>query len=109
MHDLKWSPSEKRIARRAYEAALAVALANILAEFKARAAQAATPSEMWDLEDYLRERRRHIDTLFDYRYSQLTYVFAAVIREGYLDEASLAGLAEDKLDDIRHQVRWLER
>ncbi|TSD82911.1 hypothetical protein FFK22_040540 [Mycobacterium sp. KBS0706] len=108
MPDDKWSPSEKKIARRAYEAALAVALARILAEFKAKAAQVATPSEMWDLEWYLRERRRHIDTLFDYRYSQLTHVFAVLILEGYLDEASLAGLAEDKLDGIRRQVRWAQ-
>jgi len=108
MPDDKWSPSEKKIARRAYEAALAVALARILAEFKAKAAQVATPSEMWDLEQHLRERRRHIDTIFDYRYSQLTHVFAVLILEGYLDEASLAGLAEEKLDSIRRQVRWAQ-
>jgi len=108
MPDITWSPSEKRIARRAYEAALAVALAKTLAEFKAKAAQVAMPSEMWDLEQYLRERRRHIDTIFDYRYSQLTHVFAVLILEGYLDEASLAGLAEEKLDSIRRQVRWAQ-
>lgn len=108
MHDLEWSASEKKIARRAYEAALDVALARILAEFKAKAAQAATPSEMWDIEEYLRRQRKHIDTLFDYRYSQLTSVFAAAIREGYLDEASLAGLSEEKLEDIRRSLRWAE-
>lgn len=108
MHDLKWSPSEKKIARRAYEAALDAALAKILAEFKAKAAQAATPSEMWDVEEYLRRQRKHIDTIFDYRYSQLTFVFATVIREGYLDEGSLAGLSEEKLEDIRHLLRWKE-
>ncbi|MGO4129533.1 hypothetical protein AB4Z01_34415 [Inquilinus sp. YAF38] len=108
MFDLKWSASEKKIARRAFEAALDVALARILAEFKAKAAQATTPSEMWDVEEYLRRQRKHIDTTFDYRYSQLTFVFAAVIREGYLDEGSLAGLSEDKLDDIRHVLRFAE-
>ncbi|WP_342239049.1 hypothetical protein [Inquilinus sp. OTU3971] len=108
MHDIKWSPSEKKVARRAYEAALAVALAKILAEFKAKAAQVATPSEMWDLEEYLRRKRKHIDTLFDYRYSQLTFVFAAAIREGYLDESSLAGLPEEKLEPIRRLLRWAE-
>ncbi|KGM32380.1 hypothetical protein [Inquilinus limosus] len=109
MPDRKWSPSEKKIARRAYDAALGVALARILAEFKAKAAQAATPSEMWDLEDYLRRQRRHIDTLFDYRYSQLTFVFAAAIREGYMDESSLAGLSEEKLEPIRRLLRsWME-
>ncbi|WP_343716303.1 hypothetical protein [Inquilinus sp.] len=50
MSGIEWSASEKKIARRAYEAALGVALARILTEFKAKAAEAATPSEMWDLE-----------------------------------------------------------
>jgi hypothetical protein len=105
MSGIEWSASEKKIARRAFDAALGVALARILTEFKAKAAQAATPSEMWDLEDYLRQQRKHIDGLFDYRYSQLTLVFAAAIREGYLDEGSLAGLSEEKLEDIRRPLR----
>ncbi|WP_155888650.1 hypothetical protein [Inquilinus limosus] len=49
----------------------------------------ATPSAMWALEDYLRRQRRHIDTIFDYRYSPLPFVFAAAICGGYLDEAVL--------------------
>ena len=102
MPDLKWSDSEKKIARRAFEAALESTLAGIIAEFKAMAAAAATPSEMWAVEDYLRQRRREVDELFDYRYSQLILVFARLIREGRLDEARLAGLSKDKLEMIRH-------
>ena len=64
MHDLKWSASEKKIAREAYEAALDSMLAKIMAEFKAQAAAAAMASEMWDIEDYLRRQRRRIDDVF---------------------------------------------
>lgn len=101
MHDLKWSDSEKKIARRAYQAALEKALAGIMAEFKARAASAATPSDMWAIEDYLRERRRQIDETFDYRYSQLLFVFARLIHDGHLDEAQLSGLSDEKRAIIR--------
>lgn len=101
MPDLKWSASEKRIARRAYEAALGTALAGIMTEFRARAAAAATPSDLWAIEDYLRRRRREVDEIFDYRYSQLLFIFARLIREGHLDEARLAGLSEEKLATIR--------
>src|ERR1700730_9253302 len=97
MHDRKSSASEKKTARRAYEAALQSTLTGIMAEFKAKAAAAATPSEMWAVEDYLHRRRREVDEIFDYRYSQLLLVFARLIREGHLDEARLIGLAEDKL------------
>jgi hypothetical protein len=101
MPDLKWSDSEKKIARRAFEAALESTLAGIMTEFKAMAAAAATPSEMWAVEDFLRRRRREVDESFDYRYSQLILVFARLIGEGYLDEARLAGLSNDKLEIIR--------
>ncbi|MBS0561701.1 MAG: hypothetical protein JSR21_16750 [Proteobacteria bacterium] len=90
------------MARRAYDAALEKALAAVMAEFKARAAAAATPADMWDIEDYLRARRREIDELSDYRYSRLLFVFARLIRDGHLDEAGLAGLSEEKRMEIRH-------
>ena len=44
--DLKWSPSEKKIARAAFDAALEVALGKTLAEFKKKASDAATFSDM---------------------------------------------------------------
>ena len=99
--DLEWSPSEKKIARRAYDAALEVALANAMAEFKRKAGAVTSPSEMWAIEDYLRRQRQEIDETFDYRYSQLPLVFARLIRQGYLDENVLAGLSQDKREIIR--------
>ncbi len=105
MLDLHWSPAEKKIARRAYDAALEVALNRVMAEFKAKAAAVATPADVWALEDYLRERRRDIDAVFDYRYSQLPFVFARLIHDRYLDEAQLVGLAEEKLALIRRMLQ----
>ncbi|ESZ73471.1 fluorescence recovery protein (RFP) [Mesorhizobium sp. L103C119B0] len=99
----KWSPSEKKVARTAYDAALKVALDKTLAELKSRAHVAATPSEIWDVEDFLRQQRRKIDQMFDYRYSQLIQVFA---NQGYLEESLLVGLSEDKRQTIRKYASW---
>jgi hypothetical protein len=101
MRDLKWSASEKKIARGAYEDALESMLAKLVTEFKAKAAAATTPSDMWAVEDYLRQERRELDEIFDYRYSRLPLVFARLIREGHLDLARLNGLSEEKLEMIR--------
>jgi hypothetical protein len=106
MHDREWPASEKKIARRAFEAALESALAGIMADFKAKAAAAATPSDMWDAGDWLHRRRREIDELFDYRYSQLPLVFGRLIVEGHLDEGRLTGLSEDKLEETRRYVSY---
>jgi hypothetical protein len=99
--DVKWSSSEKKIARSAFDTALESALAKVMAEFKRKANAASTPSEMWEIENYLRQQRQEIDELFDYRYSQLPLVLARLIREAHLDESLLAGLSEEKLEIIR--------
>jgi len=105
----EWSNAEKKIARRAFEAARESVLAGAFAEFKAKAAAARTVDDMWSIGDALRQRRLEIDELLDYRYSQLTLVFARLIVEGYLDEKQLAGLSEDKLDEIHRDVSFMRR
>jgi hypothetical protein len=107
--DLKWSPSEKQVARAAFDAALEAALAKTMIEFKKKASDATTPADIWEIEDYLRQQRRKIDQMFDYRYSQLIVVFGALIREGYLDENLLAGLSGDKREEIRRFLAWHAR
>ena len=68
----------------------------------------ATLSDIWAIEDDLRRQRRTLDELFDYRYSQLLFVFAQLIGEGYLDEGRLAGLSDDKLAIIRHLLERMK-
>jgi hypothetical protein len=104
MSELSWSASEKKIARRAYDLALVSRLRKLMTDFKAKAAAAAVPSDMWAIEEFLRRERHELDDTFDYRYSRLPLVFALLIREGYLDEAQLRGLAEEKLEIIRRIV-----
>jgi hypothetical protein len=101
LHDEKWSEREKKIARGVYDAAVADELADIMADFKSRAAAVANPEDMWALERYLRERRRDIDQKYDFRYSQLIWVFGQLFREGRIREEQLAGLSERKLNAIR--------
>jgi hypothetical protein len=101
MRELKWSEAEKKLSRRAFEAALQAELAEVLQDFKARAAAAQTPEDMWPAEHILNQRRRELDAKYDYRYSQLIAVFGRLIREGRLTEAQLQGLSEDKFEFIR--------
>jgi hypothetical protein len=100
-HDLKWSPSEKKVARKAFDAALESVLYKVMAEFRMKANDLTQPSDLWDLEQFLRDRRQEIGRTFDYRYSQLPLVFAKLIREGHLDEGDLSGLSEEKLKVVR--------
>lgn len=106
MVNSEWSGREKKIARRAFDDALDRALARTMAEFQKLAAAATKPADMWDLEDFLHQRRAEIDRTFDYRYSQLPRVFGLLILEGCLTEAQLDGLSEDKIEEIRRVVSF---
>jgi len=101
MCELKWSHAEKTVARRAFDLALGKQLEALLQEAKGRAARIEEPSELWDLESWLTERRREIDRRYDYRYSILLLVFAKLLRDGRLTEDDLHGLGQEKLDLIR--------
>jgi len=59
------------------------------------------PEELWELERYLGDRRKEIDSRFDYRYSVLPFVFASLIGTGRLKEEELHGLSEEKFAQIR--------
>ena len=105
--ELTWSRSEKAIARKAFDAALKRELHEVIQEAKQMAGQIQQPSDLWDLEHYLTERRKEIDRKYDYRYSQLTHVFGKLLQERRLGEEELRGLREDKLKSIRSFAKFL--
>lgn len=107
MDNLQWSESEKKLSRRIFEAALETELNEVMAEFKSKAAAAATPEAMWALEEYLAQKRREIDGKYDYRYSQLLFVFGRLVREGRVREEQLSGLSEDKRSFIQQHAETL--
>jgi len=99
-----WSPSEKKIAHAVFEAALEQELAHTLAEFKRRAAALNSADQMWALRSFLESSEREIQGKYDFRCSQLLFVFGRLVREGRVSAAQLQGLSQDKLDTIRRIV-----
>lgn len=106
MIDLKWSSAEKKVARRAFDTAVARECATLLADFKRRAAQVENLDDIWAIHRYLTQQRRELDAKYDYRYSQLIVVFARLLREKWLEDKDLEGLRADKLEAI-HRVLGL--
>jgi hypothetical protein len=96
MHDLSWSKREKQHARATFEQALAREAAALIDAVRAKAQGISELSDLWELEDFLRDQRRALEERYDYRYSVLPYVFANLILAGWLSLDELAGLADDK-------------
>lgn len=63
MGDLKWSPAEKLIARKAFQLALGRELQSVILEAKCRATKIQEPSGLWELEQYLTQSRNEIDRM----------------------------------------------
>jgi hypothetical protein len=100
-YDFKWSHSEKTLARHAFDEALKRELDELIAETKRRANQIEQADDVWSLVEHLIERRKQINARYDYRYSVLPSVFAALIKAGRLSVTDLEGLDRDKLAEIR--------
>ena len=98
----KWSPREKKIARTAFDAAQQREFAALISRTKEMSSQLATSADTWDMHHFLSRQLRDIERKYDYRYSQLILVFGCLLREKWLDEKDLEGLASDKIDAIRH-------
>jgi hypothetical protein len=105
--DMTWSRSEKVIAHRAFDAALKRELHELMQEAKEIVGQIKQPSDLWDLQEYLTQRRKEIDRKYDYRYSHLTQVFGRLLYETRVSEEELRGFSEDKLKTIRSLAKFL--
>jgi len=102
-----WSRSEKAIARTVFDAALKRELQEVMQKTKQMANQINKPSDLWDLERYLTQRRKDIDSKYDFRSSRLTGVFGRLLCERRVNEDDLLGLREDKVEAIRSCAKTL--
>ena len=102
-----WSKSEKAIDRTAFDATLKRELQDVMRKTKQMANQIKEPTDVWELEHYLTERRKEIDRKDDFRSSRLTDVLGRLLYEKRLGEEELGGLREDKLKSIRSFAEFL--
>ena len=101
MRELKWSSTERAIARRAFDRVLQQELDAAIRSTKEMAVRIKQPHELWELKHHLTELRKAIDSQYVYKYSKLVPFFADLVAEGKLDLQDLRGLSEDKLRYIR--------
>ena len=102
-----WSRPEKAIARKAFDAALKRELHEVMQEARKMASQINDPDDLWDLEQYLTERRKDINRKYDPRGSRLKDVLGRLLYENRLAEDDLRGLREEKMKSIRSFAQFL--
>jgi hypothetical protein len=105
MIEESWSKKEKAIARRAFEGAYEKECKDLIKEIQKRANEAKDPIDIWRLHDFLTRRIEEIEGKYDYRYSRLIFVFARLLKEGWITVGEIEGLKEDKIDKIRYLAK----
>ena len=99
--ETQWSPTEEKIAKTAFDTAYGREVASMMAEVKRLAETATNPDELWKLHDFLSARRHDLDGKYDFRDSMLVFVFAQLVKEGWLKIQELEGLSRDKIAKIK--------
>jgi len=62
---------------------------------------------LWQLHDYLTKKRKETDEKYDYRYRVLPFVFARLMHEGWIKQEDLAGISDQKLQEIRKAAEFM--
>jgi len=102
MEDAMWSKKEKEVARQAFGRAYERECKELSNKVKEMANSVKTPEDIWELHEFLAEKREEIDEKYDYRYSVLILVFGKLLREGWIRLNDLEGLDEDKIIKIKN-------
>lgn len=97
---VNWTEAEKVVAQAAFRKAYERETQALIEEVRAKAAAIVNLDEIWQLHDYLSARRHDIDGKYDYRYSNLVFVFAQLLREKWLHLEDLGGLEESRIAKI---------
>jgi hypothetical protein len=93
-----WTKSQKKHARELFDLARDREYAALIEEINSL--RISSPDEVWELRNRLNKKAKEMDEKYDYRYSQLIWVFAQLLREGYLTKDELRVLGEEKMNEI---------
>jgi len=105
MNYVNWSKTEKKIAREAFDKAYERECSYLAGRILEKANQIKKPEDIWELHDFLTEKKKEVDQKYDYRYSMLELVFARLIKDGWLDFTDLKGLNEEKIEQLQRLLR----
>ncbi|NEQ25364.1 MAG: hypothetical protein F6K28_41120 [Microcoleus sp. SIO2G3] len=95
-----WSETEKNIVQVAFENAYQREINALIQAVHDRSNAIQSIEDIWQLHDFLSAKRHELDGKYDSRDSVLIFVFANLIREGWLQISELEGLDSDKLTKI---------
>jgi hypothetical protein len=99
-----WSKSQKKHARELFDLALEREYKALIEEINT--IEIISRDEVWELRDRLNQKAKEMDRKYDYRYSQLIFVFTQLVHGGYLSLEELEPIGEEKQKQIKDMVNF---
>jgi hypothetical protein len=103
--EAEWTDTEKTIARTAFDQAYKREIEALIKQVQEETSTLTELGELWRLHDFLSAKRHQVEGKYDYEYSALPFVFAGLVKEGWLHLSELEGLSQDKLAKISSLAR----
>lgn len=105
VNEISWSETEQKVAETAFKTAYERETSALIQEIRESAVVISELEDIWRLHNFLSARRHEIDGKYDYSLSALMFVFATLIKQGWLHSDELLGLEPDKLAKISALAR----
>lgn len=103
--EVEWSQKEREIALKALETAFHREANTIVNLVREKSSEISCLDDLWKLHDFLSARRHDIDGKYDDSQAMFVFVFARLIKEGWLTIEDLAGIDSAKVNKVRLMTR----
>jgi len=95
-----WTVTEQEIAQEMFNRAHKRESESLIKDVREKASAIANLDELWQLHDHLSAKRHELEGKYEYDYTSLLFVFAELIRDGWLHLDELQQLDRGKLAKI---------
>ena len=103
--EVEWSNAEREIAHKALETAFQRESDMMVSLIREQSSKISCLDDLWKLHDFLSARRHDIDGKYDDSQSMFVFVFARLIKEGWLTLDELDGLDRAKVSKVSLMTR----
>jgi hypothetical protein len=101
-----WTEQEQAVGKIALDRAQTRTIERLIADLHRQVIELTSADQIWQLHDFLSIQRHGIEGRFEFRQESILFVFASLIKEGFLSLDELQGLDAEKLAKILAMSRF---
>jgi hypothetical protein len=101
-----WTEQEQAVGITALNLAQTRTIERLIADLHRQVIELTSADQIWQLHDFLSIQRHGIEGRFEFRQESILFVFASLVKEGFLNLDELQGLDSEKLAKIMAMSRF---